>query len=121
MYRLESKRIKCTDSQIGARNKSYWLISKKMNALTRRVRSYASGSTEPNRHTALLDDHRNVTAAARVNEHFIEGCGVFLDIPVLDINVSRCKVLTGCDGVGSGVLSEDHDLVGHGKAPSVGG
>lgn len=52
-----------------------------------------------------------------MTEHLLERVWILLDIPVVNNDVSRCVVLTGRNGVGSGVFAEDHYFFGHEYAP----
>ena len=88
-----------------------------MTAPDREPISHSSGTAESDLHHALLDDHRHLTASLGVREHFVESCRILFDIEVFDGDLSRCVVLTGRIGVGSGVLSEDEHLVGHVETP----
>jgi len=55
------------------------------------------------------DDHGHLTAALGVAEHTLEIGLLFLDVEVLDMKSASGVVLTGRQGVGSGVLAEDLD------------
>jgi hypothetical protein len=79
--------------------------------------SNPSGPPEPDRHRGPFDDHRDGPLAVRVDEHFIERRWVFLDILVLDSEVSICVILTGRVGIGSRIFAENNDFLGHGVTP----
>ena len=73
-----------------------------------RGRSDASGSAEADRDlAAALDDDRHQPASARVLEHSIELCYVFLDVDECERDVPPLVIVTGGLGVGSTVLPED--------------
>ena len=76
--------------------------------------SDTSGSAEPDSDVTGLDDHRNIPASVRNVKHVLERGWIFLDIPVVNNDVSRCVVLTGRNCVGSGVFSKDQNFFGHG-------
>ena len=74
--------------------------------------SDTSGSAEPNSDFTRLNDHRNIPVAVRKRKHVLERGWIFLDIPVVNNDVSRCVVLTGRNGVRSGVFSKDQNFFG---------
>ena len=68
---------------------------------------YASCSAEPDRDATVDDDHGHLTAALGVAEHALEIGLLLLDVEVLDMKPASGVVLTGRQGVRSGVLTED--------------
>ena len=76
-----------------------------------------SGSAESDLHLSLFDDDRHLPATVGMREHLVESGRILFDIEVLDGDLSRCVVLTGRIGVGSGVPAEDQHLVVHSGAP----
>jgi hypothetical protein len=72
-----------------------------------------SGTTEPDGHSTVLDDHGNLPTAIRERQHTLQAGSVLLDVDIANGNVPLFVVLTGGCRVGSSVLAEDEDLVGH--------
>jgi hypothetical protein len=112
-YRLEIKQIRCAISTNNAPLADYPLIFNKMMPSTLEEISDTSGSAEPNGNLTRLDDHRNIPPPVRKRKHVLERTWIFLDIPVVNNDVSRCVVLTGRNCVGSGVFSKDQNFFGH--------
>jgi hypothetical protein len=70
--------------------------------------SDASGSAEADRDlAAVLDYHRHQTASARVVEHSVERCCVFLDVYEFERDVPPLVIVTGGLRMRSTVLPED--------------
>ena len=80
-----------------------------MNPLRTGAVSHASGTAEPDRHLAVLDDDRDGAAAFAELEHPLQRVSVFLDVDVSERDLPPCIVVTGGLRVGSGVLAEDLD------------
>jgi hypothetical protein len=68
---------------------------------------HPSGAAKTDRHLAVFDDHRHVTAAFAVDEHALERRRILLDVQILDRDAPPIKVFTGGLRVGSSVLAED--------------
>ena len=75
----------------------------------------ASGAAEADGDLIAVNDHRHRAASLTVNEHAREGCGVLLDVEVLERNVPPLKVVTGGLRIRSGVFAEngDHAALSH--------
>ena len=72
-----------------------------------------SGAAEADRDFARLDDHGDIALVVRQFEHPLESCRVLQDVDVIERNVALGIRLTGVARVGSEILAEDQNFVGH--------
>ena len=99
------------DSDIGACHGEDRLILNWFDASHTVSWSNASGTAEADDHVRSVDDHGNDSFALRMNQHLIERSAIHLDVLVLDSDVSTGVILTGRQGVRSGIFAEDEDFV----------
>ncbi len=69
--------------------------------------SDASGSTETDRHLAVLDDHRHLSDPLAELEHSVEFERIRFDVEETKLDASLGEVLTGRRRVRSGGFSEN--------------